>query len=220
MEVAEAHILSKSYSNKSVLKEVSFAISPGECVGLIGPNGAGKTTLLNIMTGLVAPTSGKMTLSAERLSWSISRQGFFSDMSVENNILLHVRLLGGDVNALPELLACFQVDFTKKRFGELSAGMKQKVSLLLAFARASDLVMLDEPSNHLDIDALLNLRKLIQQRKEKGTAFLIASHVLSDLEKICDRILFMKEGRIVKEGFSADLCTTYGSLENAYLSLA
>lgn len=220
MIVSEAHTLSKSYSNRSILKEVSFAIHPGECVGVIGPNGAGKTTLLNIMTGLVLPTTGKITLANKRLSWSISRQGFFQDMSVKKNIHLQTQLLGGDVNQLPELLECFQMDFLGKRFGEISAGMKQKVSLLLAFVRESDLVILDEPSNHLDIDALLSLRKLIQQRKERGTAFLMASHVLSDLEKICDRILFMKEGRMVKEGFSADLCTTYGSLENAYLSLS
>lgn len=218
--VLDVKNISKKYSSKCVLKDVSFSINMGEVVGFIGPNGSGKTTLLNILMGSLIPTNGKVMMSeSHKMGMSISRQGFFNDMTVEKNISLNTKLLKGDTSLLPELCSRLRIDFLNIQFGKLSAGMKQKVSLLLAFIKHYRIVLLDEPTNHLDIDALLSLRELILQRKNTGCSFLITSHHLSDLEKICDRIFFLKNGVITEVGSTQMIIQQFGSFEQAYLHL-
>lgn len=211
--------ISKSYNKKKILNQVSFSISQSEIVGLIGPNGSGKTTLLNIIMGMLQPSSGSITFSSQlRVGMSVSRKGFFDDMSVVNNILIYSRLLNINEKVVEDTMKKLMIDFHNIQYGKLSAGMKQKVSLLLPFISQNDLIFLDEPTNHLDIDAILNLRSTVLEKKESGVSFLITSHILSDLEKVCDRIIFLKSGRITVNLSTTELVNNYGSLEKAYIN--
>jgi ABC-2 type transport system ATP-binding protein len=215
------HNLHKSYSNKKVLDALSLSLANEEILGLIGPNGSGKTTLLNILMGLILPNEGSFSFSENtKVSMSVSRKGFFDDMTVVNNIGLILEVSGLTQNSeIQDLTETLGIDFEHQHYGNLSAGQRQKVSLLLAFAGSHNLVLLDEPSNHLDVDALIALRNLIVEKKKRGASLLITSHVLSDLEKVCDRIAFIKKGTLLHDDSKENLMREYGSLEKAYLDI-
>jgi ABC-type multidrug transport system ATPase subunit len=153
------------------------------------------------------------------MGMSISRKGFFDDMTTEKNLFLFAMLLGVTQTKVRETMKEFAIDFGNVRFGKLSAGMKQRVSLIPPFIRHNDLILLDEPSNHLDVDSILKLRATILRLKHSGVAFLITSHIFSDLEKICDRILFLKNGKLVTDSATDKLIQEYGDLESAYLNI-
>jgi ABC-2 type transport system ATP-binding protein len=219
--ILNTYSLTKKKSNKTLVSDVSFSIASGEIIGLIGSNGCGKTTLLNLLMGILKSTSGRYEITKGiSIGTSFSRRGFFSDMTVGNNIQLHASLLGVGKSEIEQAMSKFEIDFADKLYGKLSSGMKQKVSLLIPWLRANHLIILDEPTNHLDINTILLLRSLILQRKQEGCSFLITSHILSDLEKVCDRILFMKGGCIMGNYQKDELITNFGSLEDAYLAIA
>lgn len=211
--------LRKSYGKKPVLEHVSFEIGRKEIVGLVGPNGAGKTTLLNILTGIIRPTDGSFIFSDQPITASISRKGFFNDMTVINNLMIYAKLVKVDKIAVYSAMKEFDIDFGTKTFGTLSAGMKQRVALASAFLKQYSIILLDEPTNHLDIDSILSLRSTISNNRDKGASFLITSHVFSDLEKICDRILFLKQGRIAGDTTIDEILRKYGSLESGYVEI-
>lgn len=216
----QVNALCKSYRQHAVLRRVSFSIGKNEIVGLIGPNGSGKTTLLNILMGIVLPTSGSFGFAPSvTLGTSVSRMGFIGDMSVRDNLITFAELGGLSSTAVDAVLHDFNIDFARMRFAQLSAGMKQRVSLAFAFLFNSNLILLDEPSNHLDIDSLIHLRNRITTQRQHGTSLLITSHILSDLEQVCDRILFLQRGTLVADRRKDDLVHEFGSLEAAYLQI-
>jgi ABC-2 type transport system ATP-binding protein len=205
-------------NKKAILHDVTFEVIECQVTGLVGPNGAGKTTLLNTILGSIKNFGGDIVKkSGLELGISVSRKGFFDDMSVWRNIELYKKVAGFDSALLDEFIATMRIDFLDRRFGQLSAGMKQKVSLCLAFMNNFKLIVLDEPTNHLDVDSLISLRSIIQNRKDNGSSIIIASPILTDLEQICDRAIFLKNGRIVLNEDVNKIISTYSSLEAAYL---
>lgn len=216
----EVNSINKKFGDKAVLNNLSFVIQDNEVVGLVGPNGAGKTTLLNIIIGMVKATSGTLNYSEKHaISAAISRKGFFTDMTVDNNLLMYANVIGVDRLSVSTAKDEFFIDFGNKRFGELSAGMKQRVALACAFMKQYSLFLLDEPTNHLDIDSIISLRNLIAKARNGGASFLVTSHVFSDLERVCDRILFLKDGQIVRSTTVKDLLRDYGTLEEGYVAI-
>jgi ABC-2 type transport system ATP-binding protein len=216
----ELEKISKDFGRRRVVDDLSFSVVSGEVVGLVGPNGSGKTTLLNIMMGMIKATSGNVRIgNGLRVGMAVSRKGFFNDMTVERNLFMYAALAGVEQRTVEQAMAEFLIDFGKMRFGELSAGMKQRVSLLLPFLTSYDLVLLDEPSNHLDIDSIIILRNKILSLSQQGVSFLITSHIFSDLEKVCTRILLLKSGKLMADRRTADLIQEFGSLEAAYLGI-
>jgi ABC-2 type transport system ATP-binding protein len=210
--------VSVSLNRKVILNHITFEIREFQVVGLVGPNGAGKTTLLNTILGSIRNFNGDITIRRDiELGISVSRQGFFNDMTVWRNIELYKKIAGFDKTLLDQYIDAMRINFLDKRFGQLSAGMKQKVSLCLAFMKNFKLILLDEPTNHLDVDALISLRNLIQNRKDSGSSIIIASPILTDLERVCDRAIFLKNGRIVLNENVSELIQKYSSLELAYL---
>ena len=203
---------------KTILHDITFEVREFQVVGLVGPNGAGKTTLLNTILGSVRNFKGEITSRRDiELGISVSRHGFFNDMTVWRNIELYKKVAGFDPTFLDQFISTMRIDFLDKSFGQLSAGMKQKVSLCLAFMKNFKLIILDEPTNHLDVDALISLRNLIQNRKDSGASIIIASPILTDLERVCDQIIFLKNGSIVLNESVSELIQKYSSLETAYL---
>lgn len=212
--------LSKAFGKKVVLDQFSIKIDCAEIVGLIGPNGSGKTTLLNILMGIVKPTIGTFQINPDcSVGMSVSRKGFFQDMTVKDNIVMYTKLAKANALNIQKMLERFDVDFGDQRFGNLSAGQKQKVSLVMAFMNSYNFILLDEPTNHLDIDAVISLRELIFELHRESVSFIITSHHLSDLEKVCTRILFLKNGRIAQDSSQAHLIALHDTLEQAYLSV-
>jgi ABC-2 type transport system ATP-binding protein len=220
-ELIEINGLLKVFNNKKALQNINFSIKSSEIVGLVGSNGSGKSTLLNIIAGIVKPTNGAIWKRPKlKLGMSVSRRGFFSDMSVNNNLLLYQSLIENfDSNHLNDFIRLMNIDFLDKRFGQLSAGMKQRVSLALAFMQNQDLILLDEPGNHLDVDSLISLKNLIVTKMKAGTSFLIASPVLTDLERVCDRLVFLKDGQIINSSSVEVLLEKYSTIEEAYLNI-
>ncbi len=199
---------------------MTFSIKEGEIVGLVGPNGSGKTTLLNILTGMIRPDSGDFHLKdGIKAGMAISRNGFFNDMTAEQNVTLYGKLQKAERRRVADLLKEFNVDFGAVQFGELSAGMKQRIALLIPFLTDNHLIFLDEPSNHLDIDSLLILRNKILDLKKRGVSFLITSHNFTDLERVCDRIMILQDGQLVADRSTDLLIQQFGSLEEAYLHM-
>jgi len=212
--------ISKNFGNNYALKNTTFSIAHGEIVGLIGPNGSGKTTLLNILIGTIYPTVGKFTIEQHtKMGMAVSRLGFFEDMTVDNNLSMYAKLTGTNESRLIELMNHFHIDYKSKKYGKISAGMKQRVSLITAFLNNYDLILLDEPFNHLDVDSIVALRNLMIDLKRSNTSFLITSHVLSDMEKICDRFLFLKDGFILSNENKDSLLQKFESIENAYFEI-
>jgi ABC-type multidrug transport system ATPase subunit len=212
--------LTKEFKGVDALNSVSLLVNANEVVGIIGPNGSGKTTLLNIICGFIKPNAGSIYLGDHRMAMSISRRGFFSQMSVQKNLEMYAQLIGTSKEQLDKVVQDFEIDYTSKHFGKLSAGMQQKVSLVFAFMTDARLILLDEPLNHLDVNSIIKLRELIQKRKQEGTSFLISSHILSDLEKVCDRIYFFRKGKVFYSGVVKELLLTFGTLENAYIKIS
>jgi len=211
--------LSKKLKGKLVLSDVSFSVGGGEVVGIVGPNGSGKTTLLNILTGFLKPDNGAFKLTTRRIGFAISRKGMFGDMSVLDNLKISAKLLYGNHCNLSTAMDRFGIDYGSELFSSLSAGMQQRVSLVLPFAEKNDLLFLDEPTNHLDIDNIFVLKNAILAARADGSGCIVTSHVVSYLEKICDRIIFLKDGRIVQDVLTDVLLKKYGSLEDAYLDV-
>lgn len=218
--VASVTNLSKRFGKKLALDNFTLSMNKGEIVGLVGPNGSGKTTLLNLMMGMLKPSSGSVNIGATTsVGMSVSRKGFFGDMTVLQNIKMYSTLEGADGDQVSRVLENFSIDFEDLQFSQLSAGMKQRVSLVVPFVIPKQLILLDEPSNHLDIDSLLALRQIVLERRKAGVSFLITSHILSDLEKTCDRLVFIKDGVAKADMSTADLIQKYNDLETAYLDI-
>jgi ABC-2 type transport system ATP-binding protein len=211
--------LTKMYNGNLVLNEISLSMGTGETIGLIGPNGSGKSTLLNLISGTISPTYGEIECDRKRISAAISRNGFINDMSVFNNIQMFIALSGSSKDWLDTILTGLKVDFLNMQVSDLSTGMKQKLSLLVAFLDFRDLILLDEPFAHLDQPSIQFLTRIIDQAKKLGKSFIVTSHTFEHLGLLCDRVIFINHGQILKDSMISDLLLEYNSIEAAYKHL-
>jgi len=222
MSVIEVHDLHKSFNGVQALNGLSLEIGEG-VFGLIGPNGAGKTTLLRILLGLITPDSG----NAKVLGFDIQEQsleirkniGILHERTIfpEQTTPLHylrnaIRLYGSDKD--PEQLLA-SVELTKQKnqkIKELSAGMKQRLGLAQSLAGNPRLIILDEPTSNLDVasrDEVVDI--IFQLHTTEGISFFVASHILSELERICHNVGFINEGVLLEQGSVRDMITKHTS---------
>lgn len=196
------------------LKDISLSVRPGQIVGLIGPNGAGKSTLLNLMAGLIFPTEGCVTvcghparsIEARRgLGYMPEQPAFLSRYSAWATLRYHGALLGlsrraasAQINKWNEQL---QMDeYIDRPCGEFSQGMKQRLALAIALMSDPRFLLLDEPSNGLDPIGIIQLRDLLKKLRDTGTAIVISSHRLGELEKLTNDYIFLYRGEVVTFG--------------------
>jgi ABC-type multidrug transport system ATPase subunit len=225
------HNLSKTYGNQRGIREVSLQLQSGDIYGLLGPNGAGKTTILKLMTGLIRADGGTITLFGssitEQFELGMRRVGCMIESADFHDYINAIQYL--------RLVARFYPGITDKRIDELletvglyavrkdliknySTGMKQKLALAAAVLPEPDLVILDEPTNGLDIEGTVMFRNLVKRLAEqKGTSFLISSHMIHELEQLCNRVGIIFEGTLHKEGYVTDLVRQNQSLEQFYI---
>jgi ABC-2 type transport system ATP-binding protein len=233
----EARCLAKRFGATAAVDGISFSISPGSVVGLLGGNGAGKTTTIGMIMGLVAPTGGVVRVLGVDVAREryrvLQRMNFESPyvdmphrLTVRQNLLVFGRLYGvGDlsrrIDELAETLALGA--FLDRPVGRLSAGQKTRVALAKALVNEPEVLLLDEPTASLDPDTADWVRGRLEAfRRGRGSTILLASHNMGEVERLCDRVIMLKEGRIVDDGSPGALIARYGrgSLEEVFLDVA
>jgi ABC-2 type transport system ATP-binding protein len=233
----EAESLAKVYKTGTAVAGISFALPPGSVTGLLGGNGAGKTTTIAMIMGLVIPTSGRVrvlgTDMATRRHDVLARMNFESPyvdmpgrLTVRQNLTVFARLYG--VAEAPvritELAADFALgDFLDRPTGKLSAGQKTRVSLAKALINRPNVLLLDEPTASLDPDTADWIRSRLEDyRRAVGATILLASHNMGEVERLCDRVIMMKQGRIEDDDTPSGLLARYGraNLEDVFLDVA
>lgn len=201
--------LSKSFGKVSVLKQVDLHLPAGECIALIGPNGCGKTTLIKSILGMVIPNTGKIKVKEKLVTRDFAYRnhigympqiGHYPDnMSIRQVTDMIIGIRNQKESTLDkELLDSFGLqELGFKKMNTLSGGTTQKVSATLAFLFNPDILILDEPTAGLDPLAAEILKQKIIREKEKGKLILITSHLLSELDDLVTRIIFMQEGHVL-----------------------
>lgn len=189
---------------KQIIKQVSFQVKPGEIVGLVGPNGAGKTTIMKTILGLTK-FNGKITVNQQAITENhhapLAKVGALIEHPAIYPFLTglqNLQLYSQDPTDMRQLVTLLQMDayINTKAKGYL-LGMKQKLGIAIALLNRPDLVILDEPMNGLDVEATISIRKIIKQYAEQGTAFLISSHVLSELQKVMTQVILINHGTMI-----------------------
>ncbi|WP_071460616.1 ABC transporter ATP-binding protein [Bacillus massilinigeriensis] len=207
--IAEIKDISKVISNKEILKNISFEIGKGEVIALVGPNGAGKTTLLNTLTYLSSFNKGTILFegmdkqkSPEIIFKNVSYMQDASILYKELNGMDHLRFTakinGKSKKDIESVIKKLDIgEYVNKSVSKYSLGMKQHLLLSLSLLTSPKLLIMDEPLNGLDPTNSVKLRNLILDLKKEGTSILLSSHILSEVDKVADRVLFMNKGEII-----------------------
>jgi ABC-2 type transport system ATP-binding protein len=208
--------LSKRYGDTLALDGLDLTVQEGEVYGYLGPNGAGKTTTIRLLLGLHRPTSGRAELfgvdawnkavAAHRRVAYVSGEPFlWPALTSAETFEFLARLHGGtDVAYRDALVERFQLD-TRKKVRALSKGNRQKVQLIAALATRADLLLLDEPTSGLDPLMEMAFRECVMEAKERGQGVFLSSHILSEVEAVCDRVGILRAGKLVDQGTLKEL---------------
>lgn len=218
--VLETNVLSKQYGRAKALSDLTMRIPKGSIYGIVGKNGAGKTTLIRLICGLQTPTSGDYSLygvnnrekniarARRRMGAVVETPSIYLDMTAEDNIKMQYRVLGlPSYDGVRELLELVGLGNTgRKRAKNFSLGMKQRLGIAVALAGDPDFLVLDEPTNGLDPQGIIEMRELILKlNRERSITVLISSHILDELSRLATHYGFIDGGRIVKEISAAEL---------------
>ena len=201
--------LSKSFKGQKAVNKVSLNIEKGKIYGLLGPNGAGKSTTLKMITGILKPTSGDMYFEGK--PWSrdvlsdigalIENPPIYDNLSARDNLKVRSLLLGVEEKRIDEVLQIVSLANTgKKKVGQFSLGMKQRLGIAMALLNRPKLLILDEPTNGLDPIGIEELRILIRSFSEQGMTVILSSHILSEVQLIADHIGIISDGVLGYEG--------------------
>ena len=234
----EVKNLVKKFKSTVAVNNISFEIEKNNTLGLLGPNGCGKTTSIGMMLGLITPTKGEIfvdniKLNSENRIKLLSLMNFASPyielpkkLTVRQNLEVYARLYGisEKVERIEELIEDLNLgNFINKNTGELSSGQKNRVSLAKSLINKPKLLFLDEPTASLDPDVGDFVREYLEKYKNKNElTMLLASHNMKEVERLCSKIIMMKQGKIVDEGTCEELINKHGreNLEDTFLKIA
>ncbi len=214
--------LRKRYGSVIALDGVDLAVAPGELVGLLGPNGAGKSTLVKIACGLVRPTAGSAWVCGAPAGSRAARQalGYLAELfrfpgwnTASEVLALHQRLAGsaGGRAERAELLALVGLaDASERRVEGMSKGMQQRLGIAQALVGEPKLLLLDEPTSALDPAGRRAVRAMLEQLRDRSIAVLLNSHLLGEVEQVCDRVVILSRGRVVAAGRPGELTQARG----------
>lgn len=226
--------LSKSFGSIQALKEVSFIAANGQITGLLGPNGAGKTTCLRILYGVIQPDHGnalidgfdtqKQTrLAQQRIGALPDSQGLYPRLTTRENIRYYGRLQGLSGNHLEDQIEkLVQIldmqDIVDRRTEGFSSGQRVKVAIARAIIHEPANILLDEPTNGLDVMSTRSMRNVIRRLREDGKCVLFSSHIMQEVTALCDQIIIISKGEIVACGRPQDILNETGmsNLEDAF----
>ena len=216
----EARDLTRLYGDFTAVADVSFSIDEGEIVGILGPNGAGKTTTIRMITGFLPPTAGQVTIAGHdllsdplkarrQIGYLPENVALYPEMRVREYLAYRARLAGmarrdaGD--AIDRTIeSCLLTDVEWQIIGTLSKGYRQRVGLAAAILHGPRVLVLDEPTVGLDPKQIIAIRELIRNLGQDRT-LLLSTHILPEVEQLCDRVLIIDRGRLIAEGTAAEL---------------
>ena len=234
----EVNKLNKKFNNVEAVKNITFLIEKNKTLGLLGPNVCGKTTSIGMMLGLIKPTSGSILIDGKDINKSeknflLSLINFASPyvelpkkLTVKQNLEVYGRLYGVKnlEDRIKEVSKDLNLDsYLNKKTGELSSGQKNRVSLAKSLINKPKLLFLDEPTASLDPDIGDFVRNYIEEYKKKNElTILLASHNMGEVERLCDTVIMMKDGKIVDKGTCEELIGKHGrnNLEDTFLKIA
>ncbi len=229
--------VSKSFGEVDALRDVDIELRRGEIVGLVGGNGAGKTTLLRLLCGVYRPTIGRVSFIIDdkeqpvdqvrqRLGVVPESTGLYHRLTAWENIRYHTRIHGrSDKASWARTLRFARTldieDELHRSTRGFSRGMRQKIALIRAIAHGPDLLLLDEPTAGLDVTSARKVRGLVRSLGDEGGTVIYSTHMLSEAQRICDRILIIHNGTVRADGSPSDLLKSTGTddLEDAYMAL-
>lgn len=219
--------LTKRYKEVTAVDNMSMRVHRGEVFGLLGPNGAGKTTTISMLLGLVRPTSGAATIlgydmethpaAALRQVGALVEAAFYPYLSARDNLWTMAQMSGGGVDEARIEAMLARVDLlsrARSKVRTFSLGMKQRLGIAAALVHDPDLLILDEPTIGLDPAGMLEMRHLLRRlAKEEGKTILLSSHLLHEVEQVCDRVLILHKGQTIARGRVDELLEQGGHIE-------
>lgn len=219
----EVSNVSRVFGTFRAVNDVSFSIPTGQIVGLLGPNGAGKTTTMRMITGFLKPTSGTIKIdgtditenpveSKRKIGYMPESAPLYGDMIVDDYLRYIARMQQQDENVKVPLLCkeCGLEDVMHKNIGELSRGYRQRVGLAHALMNDPEILILDEPTSGLDPNQVEDVRALIKEIGKTRTV-IISTHILSEVEMLCSRVIIISGGKLVADSPTDQLRTRYGN---------
>ena len=235
--ILEVKNLRKKFKDFKAVKGISFYLKKGEILGLLGPNGAGKTTTIQSILGLIHPTSGKIRIFGKempkdkqeilgRVNFSSAYVSLPTNLKIWENLYTFARLYSvpNFKKRVQELADFFDInDLMPKMYGTLSSGQATRVNLVKALLNFPELLFLDEPTASLDPDIADRVRKYLKQIQQKNNiTILYTTHNMLEVEELCDRAIFINEGKIVSEGTPKQLIKEFGKkdLNEVFIKIA
>jgi len=216
MSIINIENLTKNYGKARGIENVSFDVKKGEIFGFIGPNGAGKSTTIRLLLGLIYPTSGKATIFdkdivadgpeiRKNIGYLPSEVFYYDNMKVIDLLKYSASFYSGDYSSrIKELSEYMELDLNRK-IDDLSYGNKKKVGIVQGLLHQPDLIILDEPTSGLDPLMQQKFFTLLESERDRGATILFSSHILSEVQRLCDRVAIIKEGKIIRVESVSDL---------------
>ncbi|ACI17287.1 MAG TPA: ATP-binding cassette domain-containing protein [Coprothermobacter proteolyticus] len=232
----EVRELRKSFGQVQALKGISFHCEPGKVTGLLGPNGAGKTTTIRILSTILKPLSGTATVNGfdvvresdkvrASLGVVLENTGLYRRLSGDENVLYFADLAdvprGEALERMQFLYKLLEIDYGKRQAGTYSKGMAQKINLVRSVIHDPPVLILDEPTAGLDVPSTVAVRTFVEQQKEAGKTVLLSTHLMNEVELLCDYVYIINLGLIVAEGTPEELKkrTQSSNLEEAFMKV-
>jgi len=232
MNIIEIQNLTKLYKNNRGIRNISLTVEKGDILGLLGPNGSGKTTVMKSILGLIHGTGDIRVFGMDvnenfenimqKTGALIEAPAIYKDLSAYQNLKMHTAVYpnigDNEINKILELVHL--LPYKDDKAGKFSLGMKQRLGIAMAFVTSPELIILDEPVNGLDIEGVVEVREIIKKMSdEKGTTFLISSHMASEIEKTCNKVCVMYEGELIASATTEEALTLHPSMEDYFLDV-
>src|SRR3990170_688465 len=212
MSIIETANLSKRFGKTLAVDNISFRVEQGQVYGFLGPNGSCKTTTIGMIVGITTPTSGDISLfggasasdlhrARRRIGGTLEQPNFYPYLTGRENLKVVAAIKGHGGKAVESVLKTVDMsERADKEFKRFSLGMKQRLALAAAMLGDPELIILDEPTNGLDPEGMVEIRELIQKLAGLGKTIFLASHLLTEVERVCSHVAIIKNGRLLKYG--------------------